>query len=304
MLAVAIMARPLKHTVEYFSHDADASESKTLSILYNHFGHEGLSAWWLLLEQIAKTRNHIISIRNPEDIEFMAAKLHFKPDRLMEILSKMAELETIDPELFKTGAIWCQHFVDRQEQVYKSRGQTLPTKPFPVDIITAVGKLEKGTETALSGKETALSGKETALLIPENTHTKETILKRLKEYNADSSEFLLSLRLKTKILENNPRARVPADLQGWCQEFHILLGKNGYQPAEVEAVIDYCQADTFWKTNIMGAQKLRLQFDKLFLQAKEKRNGGQNGAGAGANRSNPKAILRAGQFTKPEDYGR
>ena len=105
------MARPLKVTVAYFSHDADASEGKTLSILFNHFGHEGISAWWLLLERISRTRNHVISTRNPEDLEFLAAKMHFKPDRLREILAKMAELEAIDRELFERGLIWSQNFV-------------------------------------------------------------------------------------------------------------------------------------------------------------------------------------------------
>ena len=157
------MARPQKQTVEYFSHDADASDGRTLSILFNHFGHEGLSAWWLLLERIAKTRNHVISIRNPEDIEFIAAKLHFKPDKLMEILSKMAELGAIDIELFQSGQIWCQNFVDRLDPVYKSRKQEMPIKP------------------ELSGKETELSGKETELsisVIPQTklNYTKDTKL--------------------------------------------------------------------------------------------------------------------------------
>jgi hypothetical protein len=64
------MARPLKLTVEYFPHDANAGQRKTLSILFNHFGHEGVSAWWFLLEALSSTRNHIIDINNPENMEF------------------------------------------------------------------------------------------------------------------------------------------------------------------------------------------------------------------------------------------
>jgi len=123
------MARPHKQTVDYFSHDADASEGRTLSILFNKFGHEGISCWWQLLERISRTKNHVISLRNGEDIEYLAAKLKFQSERLKEILSKLAELGAIDKELFDSGLIWSQNFVDRLEQVYRTRKQELPLRP-------------------------------------------------------------------------------------------------------------------------------------------------------------------------------
>lgn len=123
------MARPVKTNVDYFPHDADASEKKTLTILFNRFGHEGISCWWQLLEKVSKADNHIISTRNPEDMEFLAAKLNFTPERFTEILNKMADLGAIDNELFHDGIIWSQNLVDRLAQVYKNRGQSLPIKP-------------------------------------------------------------------------------------------------------------------------------------------------------------------------------
>ncbi len=159
------MARPPKQIVDYFSHDADASEGRTLSILFNNFGHEGISCWWQLLERLSRTSNHVISLRNGEDIEYLAAKLHFQSERLKEVLSKLAELGAIDQELFNDGLIWSQNFVDRLEQVYRTRKQELPSKPI------------------LQGTETKLLVKETKLLTPETPHTilKDTILKKLKD---------------------------------------------------------------------------------------------------------------------------
>ncbi len=127
------MGRHLKQTVEYFPHDANASQGRTLTILYNHFGHEGISAWWQLLEIISSTGNHIIEVRNQENIEFMAAKMRLKPERMMEIFHKMADLDAIDRDLFEHKIIWCQKLIERLEPVYKTRKQDLPTKPpFPV----------------------------------------------------------------------------------------------------------------------------------------------------------------------------
>jgi len=129
------MGRPVKNTVEYFSHDTDATSGrrKTLKILMNHFGHEGISAWWQLLERLGDSENHFIDIRNPEDIEYLAAEMHFQSGRLTEILSKMADLGAIDKKLFGYGIIWCQHFVDRLEAVYKKRELPLPVKPNVLD---------------------------------------------------------------------------------------------------------------------------------------------------------------------------
>lgn len=149
------MARPRKQVVDYFPHDGDASEGKTLSILFNHFGHEGISAWWLLLERISRTRNHNIRIGNPEDLEFLAAKMHFTPERLQKILSKMAELDAIDKPLFEAGIIWSQNFVDNLTDVYGKREGFLPSKP---ELLTT---------------ETNVSDSETKFPIPESTQTKQ-----------------------------------------------------------------------------------------------------------------------------------
>jgi len=159
------MARPTKHTVDYFTHDSHASQGRTLSILFNNFNHEGLSAWWLLLETISDTENHIISIRNLEDLEYLASKLHLLPDRAKEVLKKMAELDALDKDLYSEGVIWCQNFVDRLCPVYESRKQELPSRP------------------ELSGIKTAFLLPITALSVPEIPHTKlkETKVTKLKD---------------------------------------------------------------------------------------------------------------------------
>ena len=123
------MPRPVKQTVDYFSHDSNASAGKTLTILYNHFGHEGISAWWQLLERLADTPSHFIDIRNSECFEYLAARLRFSPDKAKSIFSKMAELEAIDQELYAAGIIWSGHLIGRLEHVYKARNQSYPSKP-------------------------------------------------------------------------------------------------------------------------------------------------------------------------------
>jgi hypothetical protein len=123
------MPRPPKLTVDYFSHDANSSSGKTLTILFNHFGHEGISAWWQLLERLAGTPNHFINISDPECFEYLAARLRLSPERAGEIFSKMAGLDAIDAELYQAGIIWSGNLMERLALVYKARKQDIPSKP-------------------------------------------------------------------------------------------------------------------------------------------------------------------------------
>jgi len=37
-------------------------------------------------------------------------------------------------------------------------------------------------------------------------------------------------------------------------------------PENIESVIRWCQADSFWKTNILSPEKLRKQYDQLYMK--------------------------------------
>ena len=143
--------RPEKRRVDFFSHDAGAGSGRTLTILFNNFGHEGISAWWLLLETLSGARDHTVRVDKREDFEYLAAKLHFQPQRFKEILNKMAELDAIDKDLYTHGCIWSQNFVNRLEGVYKARGQSLPPRPSPDNSIS-------GTDNSISGTDNSISG--------------------------------------------------------------------------------------------------------------------------------------------------
>lgn len=84
----------------------------------------------------------------------------------------------------------------------------------------------------------------------------------------DSVEFRLSDLLRQEILANNPRAKVPSNgqIQGWCKTFDLMIRRDGRSPEEIEDVIHWCQADDFWRTNILSPDKLRKQFDQLVLK--------------------------------------
>jgi hypothetical protein len=140
--------RPVKRSADWFPHDGHASDqSKTITILENHFGAEGYMAWFKLLERLSTTENHIITCRNVEDAEFLAAKLKLSPERFEQILGKMAELDGIDRDLWRERTIWCQNLVDRLAPVYQNRKQELPHKPLVTTTDKPISRLETPIST-------------------------------------------------------------------------------------------------------------------------------------------------------------
>lgn len=89
-------------------------------------------------------------------------------------------------------------------------------------------------------------------------------------FEADSRELKAAAYLHGKIQNNNPAAKAP-NLQRWAREFDLMFRVDGREPREVAKVIDWCQADPFWLTNILSPAKLRKQYDRLLLTMKNPR---------------------------------
>ena len=85
------------------------------------------------------------------------------------------------------------------------------------------------------------------------------------KYDDDSPYLGLAKYLFTKVKENNSKAREP-NFQNWADDIRKLVEIDGNTVEEVKEVIDWCQSDSFWKNNVMSANKLRSQFPKLWGQ--------------------------------------
>lgn len=157
------MARPQKQTVDYFPHDASASEGDTLTILQSRFGNDGYAFWFKLLEKISSSENHIIDCRNPIKWQLLLAKTSVNEEKGLAIMDLLCELEAIDAQLWRENKIiWCQKLVDNIADVYKNRSRPVPERPYPT------------TNNLISGKKTLVS-------ITDNPQSKVKYSKEKKE---------------------------------------------------------------------------------------------------------------------------
>lgn len=82
-------------------------------------------------------------------------------------------------------------------------------------------------------------------------------------FSSDSDEVRLSNLLFSLIKKRDPKHRAP-NIQSWAKHVDGLIRIDGRPPIEIEKVIQWCQADSFWQSNILSTAKLRKQFSSLW----------------------------------------
>jgi len=108
-----------------------------------------------------------------------------------------------------------------------------------------------------------------------------------KPFSSDSIEIRLSELLFEKILFRNPNHKKP-NIQTWAKDIDLMIRLDKRTPEDIRRVIEWCQADTFWQSNILSTAKLRKQFDHL--QAKMRSEGRRDNIGSAPQSSGPDAF--------------
>ena len=241
------MARTSIDKVEYFSHDAHASSSKTLIIIEGEFGITGYAFWWKLLETLANSDGHYYDARNEDDLEFLLRKCGVDMPTGKNILNKLARLNAIDTDLWGNGIIWSTNFVARLKTVYNNRGRNLPEKPdfcngnnTPSDTPTTIPVTETpipvtGIRQSKVKKESKVNkGISTGSNFPDwiDTETWEAFIAMRKKIKAPPTERAVQLLVKDlekyKVDGDDPNEVINQSIKnGWKGLFPLNSNGNG-----------------------------------------------------------------------------
>ena len=85
------------------------------------------------------------------------------------------------------------------------------------------------------------------------------------KYTSDSVEYGLANYLFQLILKRNPKHKMP-NLQTWSKHIDLTMRIDKRKPHEIKSVIAWSQQNHFWQNNILSTDKLRKQFDKLYME--------------------------------------
>lgn len=290
------MPRPKKAVVDYFPHFVN--HGRTLFTLENKFGNDGYSFWFKTLELLGSTEQHYIDCRDMEAWEFLLAKTRVSGEIAIEILDLLAKLGAIDKELWGDQIIWSENFINNLAAVYKRRGVKVFTKADIKDSCLQKPSLSgvyvnnnPQSKVEESKGEDINYTSELAHGPADKKHKSKQESKTSKVVFAENStEYKLALKLKSCILQHSPRARIPdTQLQSWAKTFDLMMRIDHRTPQEIAQMIQFSTSHSFWHKNILSADSLRKQFDRLILEEKETKHGQGRDKPTGLSGANPPA---------------
>ncbi len=244
--------RPLKQTVDYFPHDAVGG--KTLFILQSRFGNNGYAVWFKLLALLCRTPGHAYSCLKAPDWQFLVAEMALSPGETLTIVDCLAELEAIDPELWKEKVIWSQNLVNRLAPVYHERKTVIPIKPKingispPINSINPVDNSPKDEVARISP--------------PDNTHSKvkeSKVNKNIKESNKEkTSKIIKSLFgiANNVLLSQEERDKLTEKFGGpgaiyWIDKLSSGIESKGYKyKSHYFTILNWAQRDGEKKSEV------------------------------------------------------
>lgn len=94
---------------------------------------------------------------------------------------------------------------------------------------------------------------------------------KLSKVNLTSEDYKLATLLKELIKENLPTFKDP-NIDNWASDINKLHRIDKYTYEQIEYIIKWCQDDSFWRSNILSASKLRKQFIQLVAKAQTKKS--------------------------------
>lgn len=89
-----------------------------------------------------------------------------------------------------------------------------------------------------------------------------------KTFEVGSQQMSLTLELVYLMRRNNPKVKIPEDLNKWASEIDKMLRIDERTEEDIRKLIYFTQADEFWRCNILSTKKLREKFDQLYMKSK------------------------------------
>ena len=91
--------------------------------------------------------------------------------------------------------------------------------------------------------------------------------KKDKKFDEKSDPYLLAKFLENNIANNNPKfPKNENQRQRWAKDIDKMIRIDKLEPNDIAKVINWCQKDSFWRSNILSGKKLRDKFQQLTMR--------------------------------------
>jgi len=180
------MSRPLKNTVDYFSHYC--TPDRYIQFIEKRHGNNGYVVYFKIQELLCQYENHYIDLSNEAEKLMIQDYINLDYDLIESVLMTFVEIGFIDKKLWNCNQIiWCQSLVDKFKDVYNKRRTDLPCKENIIinPIVSDVNNSDNSEYTVNNSDNS-----EHSVNYIQRKETKET--KETKEKNTAPKSKILS----------------------------------------------------------------------------------------------------------------
>jgi hypothetical protein len=258
------MARPKKEGMDYFPHDTDALNDEKIEALRFLYGNDGYAFYFILLERIYRTKNFELDISDTETIQILSRKVGLNEEKFIQILETALKRNCFDRQAYEERKVLTSDGIKKRAFVVVEKRVKMREKyHYSKEISEVVSDAETTQETGEESTQSKEKKSKEKKSINNNSRNSNS-------YDETSIFFQLASRLSNKIKENNPTSKEP-DHEKWANEFRLMIERDNRTEEQLKYLIDWCQQDSFWKTNILSPKNLRKHFDRLVLTIKSEK---------------------------------
>ncbi len=270
------MARPIKKGLEYFSIDVDMLHRMKVRKIMLSCGPQSIAVLIDLLGNIYGDEGYYMQW--DDDARFLIFDdVGVKEAAVQEIVTKAAQVGFFDQGMLDNHSILTSSGIQKRYRMAarKKKDSTINPKYSLLDGVIDDDNRVSASETPVTGANNPQSKvKESkgnkSKKEPDRPHS------ATPKYGPDDRPYQIAKHLLKAIRDNDPDFSPKNDehkLQRWANDIRLAHTQDGHAYDKLDGMVDWCQHDDFWKSNILSGAKLRKQFDQMKMQAASRNHG-------------------------------
>ena len=203
--------------------------------------------------------------------DYFAEFFGLSKGRISKIINNLVRKGFITSELkYQKGTQLVEKRIIKISRWYGARNRMLPSQKQLGGMVEndqgygqkrLQGIVENDQENKLENKLNSSSQ------IFEQPKINDNGIKNKKNFEADSDPYLLAKFLENNITENNPKfPKSESQRQRWAKDFDLMIRRDKIDADDIAEVIEWCQRDNFWRSNILSGKKLREKYQQLKMR--------------------------------------
>lgn len=270
------MAAPTKVGLDYYPFYTSLLRDRKLRPVKLKYGYLGSIVYISLLFIIYSDHGYYCDCRDKDNLiwdvlEFLQGKYQPEPETVEGVIEMLVACELFSGDLYKSKILTSKRI---QDVYYRS---TL--KRTGLTVNREIWLLSEEEMKAISTHSSILSfciNDVSNTVIDGNNAVNDGINKQIKEnkrkeniYTSDSFPMEAARKLRDGTLALFPKQKVPQndnELTKWAEHIDKMVRLDNRSEQDIVDVIGFALQDDFWKLNIRSADKLRKQFDNLYVK--------------------------------------